>query len=74
MARMKSKDLIDAKIAKAHEAVVKTKKIYDSALAIREGLMTEKDERLRLELLEAFAKSDKSYAEVIKFRKDENKS
>ena len=57
MARMKSVDSIDAKIAKAQDAVVKVKGRYDSALAALEALMAKKDELLRKELLEAFVKS-----------------
>jgi outer membrane protein TolC len=69
MARMKSADSIDAKIAKAQDTVVKVKARYDSALAALEDLMAKKDEILRKELLEAFAKSGKSYAETMKFLK-----
>lgn len=69
MARMKSVDSIDAKIAKAQDAVVKVKGRYDSALAALEALMAKKDELLRKELLEAFVKSGKSYDETMKFLK-----
>jgi outer membrane protein TolC len=70
MARMKSADSIDAKIAKAQDTVVRVKRRYDSALAALEDLMAKKDEILRKELLEAFAKSGKSYAETMKFLKE----
>ncbi|NCC63984.1 MAG: ErpK protein [Spirochaetia bacterium] len=66
---MKSVDSIDAKIAKAQDAVVKVKGRYDSALAALEALMAKKDELLRKELLEAFVKSGKSYDETMKFLK-----
>ena len=69
MARMKPVDSIDAKIAKAQDTVVKVKARYDSALAALEDLMAKKDELLKKELLEAFAKSGKSYAETMKFLK-----
>ena len=69
MARMKLADSIDAKIAKAQDTVVKVKTRYDSALAALEDLMAKKDELLRKELLEAFVKSGKSYAETMKFLK-----
>ena len=69
MARMKPADSIDAKIAKAQDTVVRVKKRYDSALAALEDLMSKKDELLRKELLEAFVKSGKSYAETMKFLK-----
>ncbi len=70
MARMKPADSIDAKIAKAQDTVVRVKGRYDSALAALEDLMAKKDEILRKELLEAFAKSGKSYAETMKFLKE----
>lgn len=70
MARMKAADSIDAKIAKAQDAVVKVKGRYDSALAALEGLMAKKDELLKKQLLEAFVKSGKSYAETMKFLKE----
>ena len=70
MARMKAVDSIDAKIAKAQDAVVKVKGRYDSALAALEDLMAKKDELLKKELLEAFVKSGKSYAETMKFLKE----
>ncbi|MBI9095829.1 MAG: hypothetical protein JEY71_13225 [Sphaerochaeta sp.] len=69
MARMKSVDSIDAKIAKAQDAVVKVKGRYDSALASLEDLMAKKDELLKKELLEAFVKSGKSHDETMKFLK-----
>ena len=70
MARMKPEDSIDAKIAKAQDTVVKVKGRYDSALAALEDLMAKKDELLKKELLEAFVKSGKSYAETMKFLKE----
>jgi len=69
MARMKLAPSIDAKIAKAQDTVVRVKGRYDSALAALEDLMAKKDELLRKELLEAFIKSGKSYAETLKFLK-----
>ena len=71
MARMKLADSINAKIAKAQDVVVRTKGRYDSAMAVLEDLMTKKDELMRQELLEAFVKSGKSYAETMKFLKEE---
>jgi len=69
MARMKLADSIDAKIAKAQDAVVRVKGRYDLALASLEDLMAKKDELMRQQLLEAFVKSGKSYAETMKFLK-----
>ncbi len=70
MARMKLADSIDAKIAKAQDTVVRVKGRYDSALAALEDLMAKKDEILKKQLLEVFVKSDKSYAETMKFLKE----
>jgi len=69
MARMKLADSIDAKIAKAQDAVVRVKGRYDLALASLEDLIAKKDELMRQQLLEAFVKSGKSYAETMKFLK-----
>jgi len=49
--------------------VVRVKGRYDSALASLEDLMAKKDELMRQQLLEAFVKSGKSYAETMKFLK-----
>ncbi|MDT4762155.1 hypothetical protein [Sphaerochaeta sp. PS] len=42
---------------------------YDLALAALENLMAKKNELMWKELLEAFVKSGKSYAETLKFLK-----
>ena len=67
---MKSTESIDAKIAKAQDTVIRVKRRYDSVLADLEDLMAKKDELLKKQLLEAFIKSDKSYAETMKFLKE----
>jgi len=71
MARLKLTDSIDAKIAKAQDTVVRVKGRHDSTLAILEDLMAKKDELMRQQLLETFVKSGKSYAETMKFLKEE---
>jgi len=70
MARMKAADSIDAKIAKAQDTVIRVKGRYDSALVALEDLMAKKDALLKKQLLEAFEKSGKSYAETMKFLKE----
>ena len=67
---MKSTESIDAKIAKAQDTVIRVKRRYDSVLADLEDLMAKKDELLKKQLLEAFIKNDKSYAETMKFLKE----
>jgi len=70
MAREKSMAAIEAEIAKAKEAVLKTKDRHEAAIADLEAAMTKKDERIAKDFLNAFKKSGKSYDTVMRFLKD----
>lgn len=58
---------IDEKIERAQEDVIKAKKKYDETVEALEKLMTKKKEMQQKELLQAFANSNKSYDEILKF-------
>lgn len=58
---------IDEKIERAQEDVTRAKKKYDAAVDALEKLMTKKNEMQQKELLQAFANSNKSYDEILKF-------
>jgi len=58
---------IDEKIERAQEDVTRAKKKYDAAVDALEKLMTKKKEMQQKELLQAFANSNKSYDEILKF-------
>ena len=58
---------IDEKIERAQEDVTRAKKKYDAAVEALEKLMTKKKEMQQKELLQAFANSNKSYDEIMKF-------
>ena len=67
MARTGSKNLIDDKITKAQDAVVRAKTRYEAALADLENLMIKKEEMKKEELYAAIGKSSKSYDEIMRF-------
>lgn len=58
---------IDEKIERAQEDVTRAKKKYDAAVEALEKLMTKKKEMQQKELLQAFANSNKSYEEILRF-------
>lgn len=58
---------IDEKIERAQEDVTRAKKKYDAAVDALEKLMTKKKEMQQKELLQAFANSNKSYEEILRF-------
>lgn len=70
MARMKSMATIETEIAKAKEAVLKTKARYEAAITDLEAVMAKKDERIAKDLLDALKKSGKSYDTVMRFLKE----
>jgi len=67
MARTTQKAAIDGKIEKAQEKVVRSKERYDIAVAELKQLMAKKDAMMKGKLMDAFAKSDKSYDEILEF-------
>lgn len=62
---------IDEKIERQKDVVSAAKDKYDAALAELDRLMQKKKELQGKELLEAFARSNKSLEDVLKFMQDE---
>lgn len=58
---------IDEKIERAKQDVTKAKARYDAAVDELEKLMTRKREMQQKELMTAFANSNKSYEEIMRF-------
>lgn len=67
MARTKSLETLKQKIEKAQEKVSRTKKQYDAAVAELSELLDKQDAILNENLLKAFAKSDRTYEEMMAF-------
>jgi outer membrane protein TolC len=67
MARKTSLETLRQKKEKAQEKVSRTKKAYDAALAELSEILNKEEAILNENLLEAFAKSDKTYDEVMAF-------
>ena len=67
MARMRTTQSIDAKIAEAEEKLRKLKERCDKASAELDKLYEEKEAAEREELLAAIASSNKSKAEIFAF-------
>ncbi len=64
MARMSSMEALERKIEKAQEQVSKTKKQYDSAVAVLSDLLDKRDALRRDELVKAIMKSGRTYEEA----------
>ena len=67
MARISSMAAMERKIEKAQEQVSKTKKQYDSAVAVLSDLLDKRDALRRDELVKAIMKSGRTYEEVLEF-------
>jgi len=67
MARVTSIESLELKIEKAQEQVSRTKKQYDAAIAALSELLDKRDAIRRDELIKAFAKSERTYEEVMDF-------
>jgi septal ring factor EnvC (AmiA/AmiB activator) len=67
MARVKSIDSIEARIAKAQEDLVKAKAKYDDVAGNLEKLMVQKKEHQARQIMEAFIRSGKSFQEIMNF-------
>lgn len=67
MARQTSLETLRQKKEKAQEKVSRTKKQYDAALAELSEILEKEEAILNENLLRAFAKSDKTYDEVMAF-------
>jgi len=67
MARYTSLETLRQKKEKAQAKVSRTKKQYDAALAELSEILDKEEAILNENLLKAFAKSDKTYDEVMVF-------
>ena len=67
MARQTSLETLRQKKEKAQAKVSRTKKQYDAALAELSEILNKEEAILNENLLKAFAKSDKTYDEVMAF-------
>ena len=67
MARQTSLETLRQKKEKAQEKVSRTKKAYDAAVAELSEILDKEEAILNENLLKAFAKSDRTYDEVIAF-------
>lgn len=69
MGRKVNMDLLEKKIEKAQDDVVKTKKEYDKATKALKDLLDKRDSIRREELINAISKSDRTYDEIMQFLK-----
>ena len=67
MARQISMESLEAKIEKAEQTVIRTKKAYDTATEELRKLLDKRDAIKRDEILAAVVKSNKSYDEILSF-------
>ena len=67
MARKSSMTILENKIEKAQNSVIKTKKRYEERLSLLEKLLNKRDDLRRDELIKAILKSNKSYDEIMRF-------
>ncbi len=67
MARTTGKELLEQKIEKAQEDVVKAKKKYDTATALLKKLLDKRDAIRAEEIMTAIAKSDRSYDDIMRY-------
>lgn len=67
MARMKSISTIEAEIAKTQEELVKIQARYDKVAAELEKLQEQKRQYEEKQIMDAFAKSGKSFDEIMTF-------
>jgi len=67
MAKASQMVLIECKIEKAQEKVVRSKERYDVAVTELKQLMEKKEAIIKGKLMEAITRSDKSYDEILEF-------
>lgn len=65
MAREMNASLLDAKIEKAQDDLVKAKHRYDTVAATLKNLLDKRDALRQKKLLDAIAKSGRSYEEIM---------
>lgn len=67
MAREINAELLDTKIEKAQQDLVKAKHRYDAAAATLKDLLDKRDELRQKKLLDAIAQSGRSYEEIMQY-------
>ncbi len=67
MARKINKDVLDEKIEKAQEDVVKAKKKYDASTATLKQLLDKRQAIQKEEVIAAIAKSNRSYDDIMNY-------
>lgn len=67
MAREINAELLDAKIEKAQEDLVKARHRYDAAAATLKDLLDKRDALRQKKLLNAIAQSGRSYEEILQY-------
>lgn len=67
MARKINAELLDSKIEKAQEDLVKAKHRYDASAANLKDLLDKRDALRQKKLLDAIAQSERSYEEIIQY-------
>lgn len=72
MARTSSMTILEARIEKAQNSVIKAKNRYDECLSALEKLLNKRDALRRDELVNAILKSSRSYDEIIRFINSDN--
>ena len=67
MAREINAELLDTKIEKAQQDLVKAKQRYDVAAATLKDLLDKRDALRQKKLLDAIAQSGRSYGEIMQY-------
>ncbi len=67
MAREVNAELLESKIEKAQEDLVKAKRRYDTAAATLKDLLDKRDALRNKKLLAAIAQSERSYEEIMQY-------
>lgn len=67
MAREINAELLDTKIEKAQQELVKAKHRYDTAAATLKDLLDKRDALRQKKLLDAIVQSDRSYEEIMQY-------
>jgi len=67
MARTTGAELLEQKIEKAQEDVVRAKKKYDAGTALLKKLLDKREALRTEEIMAAIAKSNRSYEDIINY-------
>jgi hypothetical protein len=73
MARTVDMEVLEKKIEKAQDDVIKVKQKYDIVVSKLSDLMDKKDAHKKEQLITAIMKSNKTYEEVLSFLNESNK-